>query len=217
MPPEKNVCGLLLAGGQSRRMGGGDKCLLEVGGETLLRRIADTASAQVGPLVLNTNSDPSLFEVYGLPVVPDVVDGFAGPLAGVLTGLEWADANAPECEWVASFACDAPFAPRDLVACMLAAIEKENAEMACAVSGGRDHPVFALWPVRLAPALRAAVVEEGLRKVDIWTARYRLAHVAFAHDSGTAAGDPFFNINRPEDLDTASALLTVDRDDQLSS
>lgn len=207
MPPEKDVCGVLLAGGQSRRMGGGDKCLAEIGGQTLLRRIIDTASPQVGPLVLNTNSDPALFESYGLPVAPDVIDGFAGPLAGVLTGLEWAVANAPGCNWVASFACDAPFAPSDLVARLMEAVGRDGADMACAASGGRDHPVFALWPVRLAGELRAAVVDEGVRKVDIWTARYRLARVAFDGSNSASGGDPFFNINRPEDLDTAAALL----------
>jgi molybdenum cofactor guanylyltransferase len=202
-----NICGLLLAGGQSRRMGGGDKCLLDIGGKTLLRRIADTAAPQVGPLVLNTNSNPDLFREYGLPIAPDVVDGFAGPLAGVLTGLEWALVNARDCDWVASFACDAPFAPADLVARLMDAVMREGADMACASSGGRDHPVFALWPVRLAADLRSAVVDEELRKVDVWTARYTLACVDFGTDSGPAGGDPFFNINRPEDLDTAAALL----------
>ena len=207
MPPEpKNICGVLLAGGQSRRMGGGDKCLLTLGGKTLLQRMVDTAAPQVGPLVLNTNSDPALFADYGLPVAPDVVDGFAGPLAGVLTGLEWAQANAPGCDWVASFACDAPFAPDDLVARLVAAVEKADADMACAMSGGREHPVFALWPVRLAAELRGAVVDEGVRKVDIWTARYALACTEF----DTADGDPFFNINRPEDLDAATALMGGD-------
>jgi molybdenum cofactor guanylyltransferase len=207
MPPEQNICGVLLAGGQSRRMGGGDKCLLKIGGRTLLQRIVDTAAPQVGPLVLNTNSDPSLFHAYDLPIAPDVVDGFAGPLAGVLTGLDWAVANAPECDWVASFACDAPFVPRDLVARLRDAIARDGADMACAASGGRDHPVFALWPVRLIDELRAAVVDEGVRKVDIWTARYKLARVEFGADSGSVVGDPFFNINRREDLDTAAALL----------
>ena len=203
MPPEPNICGLLLAGGQSRRMGGGDKCLMELGGQTLLRRLIATAAPQVGPLVLNTNSDPALFRDYGLPVAPDVVDGYAGPLAGVLTGLEWAAANAPHSDWVASFASDAPFAPTDLVSRMRTAIERENSDMACASSAGRDHPVFALWPVRLAAELRAAVVTEGVRKVDTWTARYTLARAEF----GTAGGDPFFNINRPEDLAAAEVLL----------
>ena len=205
MPPEPNICGLLLAGGQSRRMGGGDKCLMELGGRTLLRRIVATAAPQVGPLVLNTNSDPALFRDYGLPVAPDVIDGYAGPLAGVLTGLEWAAANAPHCDWVASFACDAPFAPRDLVARLMTAIARDDSDMACAASAGRDHPVFALWPVRLAAELRAAVVGESVRKVDIWTARYRLARAEF----DTAVGDPFFNINRPEDLAAAEVLLAA--------
>ena len=206
MPPEPNICGLLLAGGQSRRMGGGDKCLMELGGQTLLRRLIATAAPQVGPLVLNTNSDPALFRDYGLPIAPDVVDGYAGPLAGVLTGLEWAVANAPHCDWVASFASDAPFAPTDLVSRMRTAIERENSDMACASSAGRDHPVFALWPVRLAAGLRAAVVTEGVRKVDTWTARYTLARAEF----GTAGGDPFFNINRPEDLAAAEVLLAAE-------
>ena len=205
MPPEPNICGLLLAGGQSRRMGGGDKCLMELGGQTLLRRLIATAAPQVGPLVLNTNSDPALFRDYGLPIAPDVVDGYAGPLAGVLTGLEWAAANAPYCDWVASFASDAPFAPTDLVSRMRTAIEREDSDMACASSAGRDHPVFALWPVRLAAELRAAVVTEGVRKVDTWTARYTLARAEF----GTADGDPFFNINRPEDLAAAEVLLVA--------
>jgi len=207
MPPERNICGVLLAGGQSRRMGGGDKYLLEIGGKTLLQRIINTAAPQVGPLILNTNSDPNLFRDYGLPVAPDVIDGFAGPLAGVLTGLDWAAANACECDWVASFACDAPFAPRDLVARLLDAIAADGADMACATSGGRDHPVFALWPVRLAEDLRAAVVDEGVRKVDMWTARYKLTRAAFDISDSEYGSDPFFNINRREDLDTAAALL----------
>ena len=203
LPEQKNICGLLLAGGQSRRMGGGDKCLMRLGGKTLLQRILDTAMPQVGPLVLNTNSDLALFGAYELPVAPDVIDGFAGPLAGVLTGLEWAQANAPECDWVASFACDAPFAPADLVARLVAAVMDQDADMACANSGGRDHPVFALWPVRLADDLRKAVVNEELRKVDVWTARYRLGRANWGIDPV----DPFLNVNRPEDLARAEDVL----------
>ena len=204
MPPEPNICGLLLAGGQSRRMGGGDKCLRRLGGQTVLARILHIVRPQVGPLVLNANGDGARFADYDLPVASDVVDGFAGPLAGVLTGLEWALANAPECQWLASFACDAPFAPRDLVSRFLAAVAKENADMACATSAGRDQPVFGLWPVRLADDLRAALVEEDIRKVDVWTARYRLARA----DWPTQPVDPFFNVNRPDDLDAAETLLT---------
>ena len=199
-----SVCGLLLAGGQSRRMGGGDKCLRRLGGQTVLARILHIVRPQVGPLVLNANGDGARFADYDLPVASDVVDGFAGPLAGVLTGLEWALANAPECQWLVSFACDAPFAPRDLVSRFLAAVAEENADMACATSAGRDQPVFGLWPVRLADDLRAALVEEDIRKVDVWTARYRLARA----DWPTQPVDPFFNVNRPDDLDAAETLLT---------
>jgi len=199
-----SVCGLLLAGGQSRRMGGGDKCLRRLGGQTVLARILHIVRPQVGPLVLNANGDGARFADYDLPVASDVVDGFAGPLAGVLTGLEWALANAPECQWLASFACDAPFAPRDLVSRFLAAVAEENADMACATSAGRDQPVFGLWPVRLVDDLRAALVEEDIRKVDVWTARYRLARA----DWPTHPVDPFFNVNRPDDLDAAETLLT---------
>lgn len=198
-----NVCGLLLAGGQSRRMGGGDKCLRDLGGETVLSKILHIVRPQVSKLVLNANGDGARFSDYGVPVAADVVDGFAGPLAGILTGLQWAKKFAPECEWVASFACDAPFAPRDLVSRFLSAVEKERAELACATSAGRDQPVFGLWPVRLADELRRALIEEDMRKVDLWTARYKLVRVAWP----TQPIDPFFNVNRPKDLETAVTLL----------
>ncbi|HEY0832484.1 MAG TPA: molybdenum cofactor guanylyltransferase MobA [Azospirillum sp.] len=197
------IAGVLLAGGLSRRMGGGDKNLRLLGGRPILDRIIDAARPQVGPLILNANGDPDRFAAYGLPVVPDVVEGYAGPLAGVLTGLEWARANAPGCRWLASFATDAPFLPRDLVARLVGAVEEEGADLACARSGGQDHPVFGLWPLRLADDLRRAMVEEGVRKVDAWTGRYRLAIADFP----IAPIDPFFNTNRPEDLEEAERLL----------
>ncbi len=139
-----------------------------------------------------------------------MVGDFAGPLAGVLTGLEWAAAQAPGCAWLASFATDAPFLPADLVARLLAAVEAQGADLACAASDGRDHPVFGLWPPRLAGDLRRAMVEEGLRKVDLWTARYKLVSVDFPLVE-TAAGplDPFFNTNRPEDLAEAERFAAM--------
>ena len=207
MLPDENICGVLLAGGQSRRIGGGDKCLAELGGKTLLQRSVDVAAPQVSQLVLNTNSDPGQFVSYGLPIVRDVVGGFAGPLAGVLTGMEWARENAPACEWLASFACDAPFVPTDLVALLLSAARSEVVDLACASSAGRTHPVFALWPLTLAADLRKALTEEGSRKVDIWTARYRLAVVDFDAEDA----DPFFNLNRPEDLAAAENHLEAVR------
>lgn len=200
-----DIAGVLLAGGLSRRMGGGDKNLRTLGGRTILERIVAVARPQVGPLVLNANGDPQRFAAFGLPVAPDVVEGYAGPLAGVLTGLEWAKANAPGAVWLASFATDAPFIPGDLVARLVQAVEAEGADLACARSGGQDHPVFGLWPLRLADDLKRAMVEEGMRKVDAWTGRYKLAIAEFSVEPV----DPFFNTNRPEDLDEAERLLTA--------
>jgi molybdopterin-guanine dinucleotide biosynthesis protein A len=198
------VIGVILAGGLSRRMGGGDKGLRTLGGRTILERVIERVRPQVARLVLNANGDPARFAACGLPVVPDGVEGFPGPLAGVLAGLEWARANAPDATWVASFPGDAPFVPRDLVARFLAATEG-GAELACARSGDQEHPVVGLWPVRLADALRHALVEESLRKVDRWTARYRLEVVDFAD----RPVDPFFNANTPEDLEEAERLLPL--------
>ena len=199
------VVGLLLAGGLSRRMGGGDKCLMELAGRPVLARIIERARPQVGPMVLNVNGDAARFESFGLPIAPDVVGGFAGPLAGVLTGMEWARRNAPDCRWLASFACDAPFVPADLVMRLMAAMEDEKADLACAVSGGRDQPVFALWPVHLAAELRHALVVEDVHRVDLWNARYRLARVEFANHPV----DPFFNLNAPDDMAQAEQLLSA--------
>ena len=201
MPPD--VVGVLLAGGRSRRMGGGDKCLAALGGETLLSRAVARARPQVGPLLLNANGDPARFSGYGLPVAADVVEGFHGPLAGVLTGMDWAAEHAPAARWIATFATDAPFFPLDLVDRLLAAVEGAAADLACARSAGRTHPVFGLWPVALAGDLRSALVDEGLRKIDAWTARHRLAEVSFPSEPS----DPFFNLNSPEDLAAAARLV----------
>ena len=197
------VVGVLLAGGQARRMGGGDKCLRQLGEATILEHVVARARPQVATLVLNANGDPDRFAAIGLPVVADVVEGFAGPLAGVLTGMEWARVQRPDCPWIATMATDTPFFPADLVVRMLGAVDGAGAELAFASSGGRAHPVFGLWPVRLADELRAAMIEEGIRKVDVWTARHGLVEVPFATDPI----DPFFNTNRPEDLAEAERLL----------
>ena len=174
------IAGVLLAGGLARRMGGGDKCLRPLAGETLLARVIARAAPQVGPLILNANGEPARFAAYDLPVVADVVEGHAGPLAGILTALDWAAANAPACPLVASFATDAPFLPRDLVRTMAEARDLAGADLACAASGGRTHPVFGLWPVALRADLRQALVEQGERKIDRWTASHRLVEVPFS-------------------------------------
>lgn len=200
-----NVVGVLLAGGLSRRMGGGDKALRLLGRRTLLDHVIDRLRPQVAALVLNANGDPARFARFGLPVVSDSVPDFAGPLAGILAGLDWAATHRPDCPYVASVATDAPFLPRDLVARLMAGMEEAGAELACAASAGQPHPVIGLWPVRLRGALREAVVAEGLRKVDRWTERYRLETVPFPEE--IPGVDPFFNANRPDDLDRAAGLL----------
>jgi molybdenum cofactor guanylyltransferase len=197
------VAGVLLAGGLSRRMGGGDKCLRSLGTTTILERVIHRAAPQVAALSLNANGDPARFAGFGLPIIADTIPDFAGPLAGVLAGLDWAAAAMPHCTHLASFATDAPFLPADLVARMVAAIAGQGAELACAASGGRTHPVFGLWSVALREALRRAMLEEGIRKVDQWTARYRLALVEYSAEPF----DPFFNTNRPEDLTVAEGLI----------
>src|SRR5215472_1788446 len=192
-----NIAGVLLAGGLARRMGGGDKPLRLIAGRSLLDRVIERLRPQVAALVLNANGDPARFAAYGLPVVADSVSGNPGPLAGVLAGLDWTAQHRPDCPMVVSVATDAPFLPADLVSRLAAGLAADAADLACAASGGQPHPVIGLWPVRLRDALRHAVAEEGLRKVDLWTARYRLATVAFPE----RPIDPFFNANRPEDLE----------------
>lgn len=207
MEPVRDIVGVVLAGGQSRRMGGGDKTLKLLAGKTILQHVIDRVRPQVATLILNANGDSSRFSDYGAAIVPDSVEGFAGPLAGILAGMEWAAKNAPACTWLASFAADAPFLSKDLVRCLHQAVVTAGASLACARSGGRAHPVFGLWPLGLRGDLRRALVDEDMRKIDLWTSRYSLAHVDFS----TQPIDPFFNINRPEDLDAAEAVVSCRR------
>ncbi len=196
------VVGCVLAGGLARRMGGGDKGFVEVGGRTILEAVIDRLKPQVSRVILNANGDPARLAAFGLPVVADAVPGFAGPLAGVHAALAWTRANVPEARWVATVATDTPFFPADLVQRLLAAVKHQGAELACAASGGQAHPVFGLWPVSMTDALETALVEEGVRKVDVFTARYRLATA----DYEAAPVDPFFNVNRPDDIAEAKRL-----------
>ena len=201
MAPAGDVLYLLLAGGQSRRMGGGDKNLLDLAGMPLLGHVLARAVPDDALVIINANGDAARYGAFGLPVVGDVVDGFAGPLAGVLTGLEWAAANQPGCSHVISLATDAPFLPQNLGSELIAAIE-DGADLAQALSNDRRHPVFGIWPVSLAPALRTALVDEGLRKIDHFTARYECRKVPFTGDP-----DPFMNLNAPEDFGLAQQIL----------
>jgi molybdopterin-guanine dinucleotide biosynthesis protein A len=206
MPTEKaQTVGVILAGGLARRMGGGDKPMRRIGGRTILDHVIERLAPQCDGLVLNANGDPARFASFGLPVVVDTVEGYPGPLAGVLAALDWAAANRPDAEWVASAAGDCPFLPRDLIDRLHRARIAEDAELAVAASGDQAHPVIGLWSIGLRDELRHALVDEGIRKIDRWTARYRRATVSWP----AGPVDPFFNANTIDDLAEAERLAAL--------
>jgi molybdenum cofactor guanylyltransferase len=200
------IPGVLLAGGLARRMGGGDKPMRQIGGRSILERVIARLTPQCGELILNANGDPARFAPFGLPVIPDTVADFPGPLAGILAALDWAAAHRPSVSIVLSAAADCPFLPRDLVACLHQALLDEDAQLAVAASGGQSHPVIGLWRVSLRDELRHALVQDNIRRVDRWTARYKLATVAWP----TQPLDPFFNANTVEDVAEAERLAALD-------
>ncbi|MBI1417384.1 MAG: molybdenum cofactor guanylyltransferase MobA [Limimaricola sp.] len=193
--------GVILAGGTAARMGGGDKVLLPLGKDTVLGQVRDRFSPQVAALALNANGDPGRFAAYGLPVLPDAPGELAGPLAGVLAGLDWAAAQGAS--HLVTVPGDTPFLPCDLVPRLLLAAETEGRRIAVAASGGRRHPVAALWHVDLRPAL-AEALSEGRRRVGVFADAIGAASAAF---EGVPSGpDPFFNINTPADHAVARTL-----------
>jgi FdhD protein len=198
--------GVLLAGGLARRMGGGDKPMRRIGGRTILERVIARLKPQCDGLILNANGDPARFASFGLPVIPDSVADFPGPLAGILAGLDWAATNRPEVSFVLSAAADCPVLPRDLVARLHQARAEQNAQLAVAASGGQSHPVIGLWSVALREELRHALVVEDVRKIDRWTARYKLATVTWPVEPL----DPFFNANTVDDIAEAERLAALD-------
>ncbi len=201
-----HILACVLAGGQSRRMGGGDKTLLEIGKSSMLDLILSRLKAQTSNIVLNANGDPERFASYGLPVIADTVEGFAGPLAGILAGLNHARVNAPDITHVVSIAGDTPFFPTDLIRRLASAVPAQRPVIALATSHERLHPVFGLWPVALADDLAQWLAEGNSGKVLAWVDRHDSVEVPFADDAATGL-DPFFNANRPEDLDIAREAL----------
>jgi molybdopterin-guanine dinucleotide biosynthesis protein A len=198
-----DIVGAVLAGGRARRMGGTDKAFLTLGSQTLLVRTINRAKPQVGELLINANGDPARFAGFGLPVIADSIGGFLGPLAGILSAFEWMRANRPEARWLASFACDCPFFPRDMVERLIAKAQSENALAAIPASRGRHHPVFAVWSAAIPATSQTALNDRGLRKMDDFVALFPNTRVSFASDPI----DPFFNINTPDDLDRAESLI----------
>jgi molybdenum cofactor guanylyltransferase len=194
--------GLVLAGGLARRMGGGDKAMIRIGGVTILDRVLARLRPACTAIVINANGDPARFAPFRSPVVPDSVPDFAGPLAGILAGLDWAAAHAEGIAWIASVPGDCPFLPKDLVARLHAARRAAGTPLACARSGEWRHPVVGLWPVNLRDELRRALTVDGLRKIEVWTARHGVAIA----DWPDRPVDPFFNVNTPEDAAAAERL-----------
>lgn len=203
LPPPPTL-GLVLAGGLARRMGGGDKVRIKIGKSTIIDRVLATLSGQCVDIIINANGDPKRFEDTGCVVVPDRVPDFAGPLAGILAGLDWLAEQNNGVEWLLSVPGDCPFLPDDLVERLHAARRTMGAgvPLACARSGEWRHPVVGLWPIRLRDNLRQALEVEGLHKIEVWTARHGVA-IADWPDQPV---DPFFNVNTKEDAERASRI-----------
>jgi molybdenum cofactor guanylyltransferase len=200
----ERIAGVVLAGGLSRRMGGGDKALRVLGGKPLIAHVLDRLARQAAPVAINANGDPSRFAAFGVPVISDENADFAGPLAGILAGMAWARRVAPEARLIATAACDTPFFPDTLVERLAAAVAHAPAPTIClAASNGRTHPIFGLWPVALMDDL-AASLGGGMRKVGLWAE----GHPHLVVDFEALPHDPFFNANTPEDLALAQQLTT---------
>jgi len=225
-PTRAAIPAILLAGGKSSRMGGGDKCLRHLAGRPILDHVIERIRPQVAGLVIKANGPATRFDSYHLPVVADDIAGQPGPLAGILAGLDWAalqtrqangyKASGRHVDYVLSVSTDCPFLPLDLVARLLPAMA-EGAEIAIAASNGRRHPVIGLWRVDLRVDLRKALALEHLRKVEAFCDRHRTVAVNFegAVNFPGGAVDPFFNANTPEDLAVAERLWAQPRRQQI--
>jgi molybdopterin-guanine dinucleotide biosynthesis protein A len=201
---QSDILGVVLAGGEGRRMGFVNKPLMEIGGRTVLSHILERLQPQLGRTVINAKHPP-LYTPYGLDVVPDQIDTHLGPLAGVLAALDWASLNVPKARYVMSLPGDAPFIPLNLVSEMTDAVNNTQGDkdpvLARAVSKKRAHPVVGLWPVAIRADLRDSLFNREIRKIDAFTANYRVVDVTFE-----GVPDPFFNINTKDDLALADRI-----------
>ena len=203
-----DIPGIILAGGLSRRMGGGDKGLLMLGKTTIIERVIDKILPQVGSLAININGDSSRFPDYKLPIIPDSIKGYLGPLSGILAGMEWAFKNGNR--YIATVAADTPFLPDDLIKRLHAMVKSKNLNIGIAASrilSGDDvfiHPTFGIWEVALKDDLRDALANDT-RKIMFWAKKFKLDYYYF--DTSDKLSDPFFNINTPDDLEEAKYRL----------
>ncbi len=203
-----DIIGCILAGGLSRRMGGGDKTLKVLGEKPMLGSVIDRLRTQTPHVIINANGDPQRLQAFDLPVVADAIAGFAGPLAGLSACMDWTADHYPDATHIATVAADTPFFPTDLVSRLMQAITADEGEIAIATSGGHHHPVFGLWPVSLRHHLTQWMQETDTYKVMAWARLHRLAMVDFPMIAAVLEDiDPFFNVNTPADLSTAEALL----------
>ena len=200
------IAGLVLAGGQGRRLGNRDKALVDLCGRPLLAHVFERLSPQCVAMVISANGDPARFADWPAPVVADALPEPMGPLAGVLAGLDWLAAAHPTLSAMVSVSVDTPFLPMDLVARLSDAWRHAGAEAASAVSGGRRHPVVALWPLAMRGAVRQALAGDAGRSVDRLLRAHRCTDVSWPSEPT----DPFFNINHPQDLERARNLLRRD-------
>ncbi|NVK32917.1 MAG: molybdenum cofactor guanylyltransferase MobA [Rhodobacteraceae bacterium] len=206
--PLQNTLTCILAGGQSRRMGGGDKTLLSLGGHTMLAQILERVRDQSHKIILNANNAAERFEDYGLPVVSDAIEGFLGPLAGLLSAMTYAKQHSPEITHIITVSSDSPFLPIDLIDRFCTSTPVATPVLALASSRERLHPVFGLWPISLESDLRSWLQQGKTGKVLAWADRHDSIEISFPDDPDTGL-DPFFNVNTPEDLDTARRMVGV--------
>lgn len=195
--------GVLLAGGVASRMGGDDKSLRMLAGHPILAHVIARIGPQVQTLILNANGDPARFAEWGLPIAADAISDYPGPLAGIHAGMRWAQEHHPEIADIVSIPTDTPFLPTDLIERLEAVREAQGAEIVVASSAGQAHPVVAIWPVRLAAELYRLVTEDGMRRVTDFARRYTVAYADFPVNGI----DPFFNVNRPGDLEAAQSFM----------
>ena len=198
MVNKENILGVILAGGQSRRMGNKNKLLATINNKSLLEITSNLVKNQLNRVIINSNIQVDSNNKLNFEIVPDEIDGYLGPLSGIFSAMKWAKKNFPDCQWIASFPVDSIFFPDNFIDVMISKIKKET-QIVCAKSNGRIHPVFALWSIVLVNALEKALVEDGIRRIDEWTTRYNLEIVNFKFKKL----DPFFNINTFDDLEKA--------------
>jgi molybdopterin-guanine dinucleotide biosynthesis protein A len=202
----RNIVGVVLAGGQSRRFGGGDKGFADLDGRPVLFHVIENFRPQVGSLILNANGDAERFAQFGLDVVSDNESPGHGPLSGILAALDWTKCHAPDCSAVATVSTDVPFLPPDLVERLHE--ERSDDEVAIATSAGRRHPTVAIWPLSARSAVAHSLGESAF-SANALAAKLNAVAVSFPmREIAGRSVDPFFNINTPDDLATARALIS---------